>query len=111
MQPNLPSVFDAWKPYLASTSREPCIVLDLSPRLTKELRDGVESIADSSGQVLNERGRGCRAAVDELDRLELWLGGVATPNISKRFVRLSRTFGGEDTSSSNTNPHNLIVMD
>jgi hypothetical protein len=32
-----------------------------------------------------------------VDRLELWLGGVSTPEVSKRFVRLSRTFGGEDT--------------
>ena len=97
MQPNLPSVFDAWKLYLASTSRGPCIVLDLSPRLTKELRDGVESIVDSFWPGIERTWTWMSRGGGRVDRLELWLGGVATPNISKRFVRLSRTFGGEDT--------------
>ncbi len=97
MQPNLPSVFDAWKPYLASTSRGPCIVLDLSPRLTQELRDGVESIVDSFWPGIERTWTWMSRGGGRVDRLELWLGGVATPNISKRFVRLSRTFGGEDT--------------
>lgn len=97
MQPNLPSVFDAWKPYLASTSRGPCIVLDLSPRLTQELRDGVESIVDSFWPGIERTWTWMSRGGGRVDRLELWLGGLATPNISKRFVRLSRTFGGEDT--------------
>lgn len=97
MQPNLPSVFDAWKPYLASTSRGPCIVLDLSPRLTQELRDGVESIVDSFWPGIERTWTWMSRGGGRVDRLELWLGGVATPNISKRFVRLSRTFGGGDT--------------
>ncbi len=97
MQPDLPSVFDAWKPYLASTSRGPCIVLDLSPRLTQELRDGVESIVDSFWPDIERTWTWMSRGGGRVDRLELWLGGVATPNISKRFVRLSRTFGGEDT--------------
>ena len=97
MQPDLPSVFEAWKPYLASTSRGPCIVLDLSPRLTQELRDGVESIVDSFWPGIERTWTWMSRGGGRVDRLELWLGGVATPNISKRFVRLSRTFGGEDT--------------
>ena len=97
MQPNLPNVFEAWKPYLASTSRGPCIVLDLSPRLTQELRDGVESIVDSFWPGIERTWTWMSRGGGRVDRLELWLGGVATPNISKRFIRLSRTFGGEDT--------------
>ncbi|MGB1792696.1 MAG: hypothetical protein ACPHMS_02325 [Candidatus Poseidoniaceae archaeon] len=97
MQPDLPNVFEAWKPYLASTSRGPCIVLDLSPRLTQELRDGVESIVDSFWPGIERTWTWMSRGGGRVDRLELWLGGVATPNISKRFVRLSRTFGGEDT--------------
>ena len=97
MQPNLPSVFEAWKPYLASTIRGPCIVLDLSPRLTQELRDGVEAIVDSFWPGIERTWTWMSRGGGRVDRLELWLGGVATPNISKRFVRLSRTFGGEDT--------------
>ena len=34
--------------------------------------------------------------MERADRLELWLGGVATPDVAKRFVRLSRTFAGDD---------------
>ncbi|MGA0379356.1 MAG: hypothetical protein ACO3NJ_00965 [Candidatus Poseidoniaceae archaeon] len=97
MQPNLPSVFEAWKPYLASTNRGPCIVLDLSPRLTQEHREGVESIVDSFWPGIERTWTWMSRGGGRVDRLELWLGGVATPNISKRFVRLSRTFGGEDT--------------
>ena len=97
MQPNLPNVFEAWKPYLASTSRGPCIVLDLSPRLTQELRDGVESIVDFFWPGIERTWTWMSRGGGRVDRLELWLGGVATPNISKRFIRLSRTFGGEDT--------------
>ncbi|MDP6866039.1 MAG: hypothetical protein QGG62_03785 [Candidatus Poseidoniaceae archaeon] len=97
MQPNLPSVFEAWKPYLASTSKGPCIVLDLSPRLTQELRDGVESIVESFWPGIDKTWTWMSRGGGRVDRLELWLGGVATPNIGKRFVRLSRTFGGEDT--------------
>ena len=75
----------------------PCIVLDLSPRLTQELRDGVESIVDSFWPGIERTWTWMSRGGGRVDRLELWLGGVATPNISKRFVRLSRTFGGEDT--------------
>ena len=97
MQPNLPSVFKAWKPFLASTNRGPCIVLDLSPRLTIELRDGIESIVDSFWPGIERTWTWMSRGGGRVDRLELWLGGVATPDIRKRFVRLSRTFGGEDT--------------
>ena len=97
MQPNLTSVFEAWKPYLSSTSRGPCIVLDLSPRLTQELRDGVEEIVDSFWPGIERTWTWMSRGGGRVDRLELWLGGVSSPGISKRFVRLSRTFGGEDT--------------
>lgn len=97
MQPNLPSVFEAWKPYLNSTPQGPCIVLDLSPRLTQELRDGVESIVESFWPGIPKTWTWMSRGGGRVDRLELWLGGVATPNVSKRFVRLSRTFGGEDS--------------
>jgi hypothetical protein len=97
MQPNLPSVFKAWKPFLASTNRGPCIVLDLSPRLTKELRDGIESIVDLFWPGIERTWTWMSRGGGRVDRLELWLGGVATTDIRKRFVRLSRTFGGEDT--------------
>ena len=96
MQPNLPSVFEAWKPYLSSTKRGPCIVLDLSPRLTQELRDGVEAIVESFWPGIGKTWTWMSRGGGRVDRLELWLGGVSTPDVSKRFVRLSRTFGGED---------------
>ena len=97
MQPNLTSVFEAWKPYLASTADGPCIVLDLSPRLTQELRDGVEKIVDSFWPNIRKTWTWMSRGGGRVDRLELWLGGVAAQDVRKRFVRLSRTFGGNDT--------------
>ncbi len=96
MQPNLSSVFSAWKPYLASTEKGPCIVLDLSPRLTQELRDGVEAIVESFWPGIDKTWIWMSRGGGRVDRLELWLGGVATPDVTKRFVRLSRTFAGDD---------------
>ena len=104
MQPNLPSVFEAWKPYLSSTARGPCIVLDLSPRLTQELRKGVEKIVESFWPGVEKTWTWMSRGGGRVDRLELWLGGVSTPGVSKRFVRLSRTFGGEDTVIEQTAP-------
>ena len=73
MQPNLPNVFEAWRPYLASTSRGPCIVLDLSPRLTQELRDGVESIVDVFWPGIARTWTWMSRGGGRVDRLELWL--------------------------------------
>ena len=97
MQPSLENVFQAWKPYLSETNHGPCIVLDLSPRLTENLREEVESIVESFWPGVEKTWTWMSRGGGRVDRLELWIGGVATPNARKRFVRLSPSFGGENT--------------
>ena len=97
MQPNLPSVFQAWKPYLAESSRGPSIVLDLSPRLTEERRQEVESLAEEVWPGIERTWTWMSRGGGRVDRLELWLGNVATKGISKRFVRLAPTFGAANS--------------
>jgi hypothetical protein len=97
MQPNLPSVFQAWKPYLAESSRGPSIVLDLSPRLTEERRQEVESLAEEVWPGIERTWTWMSRGGGRVDRLELWLGNVSTKGISKRFVRLAPTFGAANS--------------
>jgi hypothetical protein len=97
MQPNLPSVFQAWKPYLAESSRGPSIVLDLSPRLTEERRQEVESLVEQVWPGIERTWTWMSRGGGRVDRLELWLGNVATKGISKRFVRLAPTFGAANS--------------
>ena len=97
MQPNLPSVFQAWKPYLAESSRGPSIVLDLSPRLTEERRQEVESLVEEVWPEIERNWTWMSRGGGRVDRLELWLGNVATKGISKRFVRLAPTFGAANS--------------
>ena len=97
MQPNLPSVFQAWKPYLAESSRGPSIVLDLSPRLTEERRQEVESLAEEVWPGIERTWTWMSRGGGRVDRLELWLGNVSTKGSSKRFVRLAPTFGAANS--------------
>ena len=46
MKPRLDEIFDGWKEHLAETKSGPCILLDLSPRLSHNQRLEVESIVD-----------------------------------------------------------------
>ncbi|MGA0352935.1 MAG: hypothetical protein ACO3NY_04705 [Poseidonia sp.] len=88
MQPPLHSVLTAWAPHFASSEAGPAVLLDLSPRLTATQRAEVETIVDSTWPGVartwewTSRGRG------RVDRLALWLGGVADPNATRRFVRV-----------------------
>jgi hypothetical protein len=115
MQPNLPSVFQAWKPYLAESSRGPSIVLDLSPRLTNERRQEVESRVEEVWPGIERTWTWMSRGGGRVDRLELWLGNVSTKGISKRFIRLVPTFGAansvieERTSESTIDRHSLLT--
>lgn len=97
MQPNLSSVFQAWKPYLAESSRGPSIVLDLSPRLTDERRQEVESLVEEVWPGIERTWTWMSRGGGRVDRLELWLGNVSTKGISKRFVRLAPTVGAANS--------------
>ena len=94
MQPNLPECFRGLKPYLASTSRGPCIVLDLSPRLTQEPEMALKPLLIRSGQALSEPGHGCRGGGRGPARTLAWRRG--NTQHQQAFCCLSRTFGGED---------------
>lgn len=88
MQPPLHTVLEAWVPQFIASPEGPALLLDLSPRLTASQRDEVEAIVDRIRPGLartwewTSRGRG------RVDRLALWLGGVAQPGVARRFVRV-----------------------
>jgi hypothetical protein len=92
MQPPLSAVLKAWAPFFAADV-SPSILLDLSPRLTTAQRQEVEAKVDDVWPGLprtwewTSRGRG------RVDRLALWLGGVADTKASKRFVRVPPSLG------------------
>ena len=87
MAPSPDAVLRAWAPHLAQGPEGPALLLDLSPRLLHEQRLGVEAIVDATlpgsarTWVWGSRGGG------RVDRLSLWLGGCATANVARRFLR------------------------
>ena len=87
MQPPLHLVLASWAPYF-DKNQPPSLLLDLSPRLTGAQRLEVESIVDAIWPDIartwewTSRGRG------RVDRLALWLGGVADANAARRFIRV-----------------------
>jgi hypothetical protein len=89
MKPRLGEIFDGWKSHLVETTSGPCILLDLSPRLSHLQRLEVEGVVDSYWPGIaktwtwTSRGRG------RVDRLALWLGGIANQQTPRRFVRIS----------------------
>jgi len=88
MAPRLDEVFDGWRPYLVESESGPAILLDLSPRISKEQMIEVENLVESNWPGIGKtwtwtsRGRG------RVDRLALWLGSVADSNAPRRFVRI-----------------------
>lgn len=84
MQPNLPSVFQAWKPYLAESPRGPSIVLDLSPRLTDERRKEVESLVEEVWPGIERTWTWMSRGGGRVDRLELWLFWYCSSNAQRR---------------------------
>ncbi|DAC47788.1 MAG TPA: class I SAM-dependent methyltransferase [Candidatus Poseidoniales archaeon] len=88
MQPPLHTVLASWAPYFSPTAEGAAALLDLSPRLTAAQRVEVEEIVDHVWPGIDKlwewtsRGRG------RVDRLALWLGGIASEEVSRRFVRV-----------------------
>jgi hypothetical protein len=87
MAPSPKAIMAAWVPHLAHGPEGPALLLDLSPRLVHEQRLGMEAIVDAHlpgcprTWVWGSRGGG------RVDRLSLWLGGCATANVARRFLR------------------------
>lgn len=92
MQPSLSAVLEAWAPFFEA-DKQPALLLDLSPRLTdaqrREVEQKVEAIWPGVDRTWEwtSRGRG------RVDRLALWLGGVASAKAARRFVRVPPSLG------------------
>ncbi|MCH1616254.1 MAG: hypothetical protein L7R83_01935 [Candidatus Poseidonia sp.] len=88
MQPPLHRVLESWSPHFAPSEQGPAVLLDLSPRLTPTQRHEVEEIVERVWPGIaktwewTSRGRG------RVDRLALWLGGIASDGVARRFVRV-----------------------
>lgn len=89
MKPRLDEIFDGWKEHLAETKSGPCILLDLSPRLSHNQRLEVESIVDRYWPEITKTWTWTSRGKGRVDRLALWLGGLANKAIARRFVRIS----------------------
>ena len=91
MQPPLHSVLASWAPMFSPSDDGPAVLLDLSPRLTGDQRGEVEAIVNEVWPDITmtwewtSRGRG------RVDRLALWLGGIASKDAKRRFVRVPRS--------------------
>ena len=89
MKPRLDEIFDGWKEHLAETKSGPCILLDLSPRLLHNQRLEVESIVDRYWPEITKTWTWTSRGKGRVDRLALWLGGLANKALARRFVRIS----------------------
>lgn len=89
MKPRLDEIFDGWKEHLAETKSGPCILLDLSPRLSHNQRLEVESIVDRYWPEITKTWTWTSRGKGRVDRLALWLGGLANKALARRFVRIS----------------------
>ena len=89
MKPRLDEIFDGWKEHIAETKSGPCVLLELSPRLSHNQRLEVESIVDRYWPEITKTWTWTSRGKGRVDRLALWLGGLANKAIARRFVRIS----------------------
>ena len=89
MKPRLGEIFEGWKDHLVETETGPCILLDLSPRLSHLQRLEVEAIVDNYWPSIDKTWTWTSRGKGRVDRLALWLGGIADSQIPRRFVRIS----------------------
>jgi hypothetical protein len=89
MQPRLDHLLASWAPFL---SKEPALILDLSPRLSDLQRIQVEDIVFTIWGDVKKTWQWMTQGRGRIDRLSLWVGPAADsqPN---RLVRLSKTGG------------------
>lgn len=87
MQPRLDHLLASWAPFL---SREPALILDLSPRLSDTQRMQIEDIVSSIWGDVKKTWQWMTQGRGRIDRLSLWIGPAADsqPN---RLMRLSKT--------------------
>jgi len=87
MQPPLNVVLRAWEPYLAHLNNLPAICFDVSPRLTGEQRSEIEAIVKAQYPEIPYFWQWSSRGGGRTDRLMLWAGCLALPEVKRRFVR------------------------
>ena len=87
MQPRLDHLLSSWAPFL---SREPALILDLSPRLSDEQRLQIETIVSSIWGDVNTTWQWMTQGRGRIDRLSLWVGPAADSQ-PYRLVRLTKS--------------------
>ena len=89
MQPRLGEILAGWKSHLTSTAQGPAILLDLSPRLSHKQKLQVEDIVEQYWPSIAKTWTWTSRGKGRVDRLALWLGCIAEPDINRRFIRIS----------------------
>ena len=87
MQPPLDAVLRAWGPYLAHRDALPAICFDVSPRLSEEQRREIEGILKAQYPEIPYFWQWSSRGGGRTDRLMLWAGCLALPEVKRRFVR------------------------
>lgn len=109
MQPPLHTVLASWAPLFTPSDDGPAVLLDLSPRLTADQREEVEAIVNGVWPGIaatwewTSRGRG------RVDRLALWLGGIARKDVKRRFVRVPTSLAESPLVLTTAAPREALV--
>ncbi len=85
MQPRLDELLHAWAPHL---SKNPGLIVDLSPRLSNHQRAEVEAIVSDVWPNVSTTWQWMTQGRGRIDRLSLWIGSVSSKD-SHRLLRLS----------------------
>ena len=89
MQPRLDQLLSSWAPFL---SKQPALILDLSPRLSDAQRLEVEEIVSSIWGNVSRTWQWMTQGRGRVDRLSLWVG-LTSDSQPNRLVRLSKDGG------------------
>ena len=87
MEPRLDELLTSWAPFL---SKNPALILDVSPRLLDTQRLEIETIVSSIWGVLPMTWQWLTQGRGRIDRLSLWVGAASGTSPS-RLVRLTKT--------------------
>ena len=86
MQPRLDQLLSSWAPFL---SKQPALILDLSPRLSDAQRLEVEEIVSSIWGNVSRTWQWMTQGRGRVDRLSLWVG-LTSDSQPNRLVRLTK---------------------
>tara|TARA_B100001146_G_scaffold213679_1_gene214257 strand:+ start:64 stop:930 length:867 start_codon:yes stop_codon:yes gene_type:complete len=102
MQPRLDHLLASWAPFL---SREPALILDLSPRLSDAQRMEVDALVSSIWNDIPRTWQWMTQGRGRIDRLSLWVG----PAAGSKSHRLARLSANGELSLLSGAPENSVV--